>query len=99
MGEVGFGLLTTSMAAGGVVGVVSYGWLERHVSLGNIMRAGLVLETLTHVVPRRHHRAADRAGDLLRLRRARLHLGHDVEQRAPARGADRAAGAGRAAST
>lgn len=49
LGEVGFGLLTTSMAIGGMVGVLSYGWLERHVSLGNIMRVGLILETLTHV--------------------------------------------------
>ncbi|HSV38558.1 MAG TPA: MFS transporter [Nocardioidaceae bacterium] len=49
LGEVGFGLLTTSMALGGMLGVASYGWLEKHVSLGNIMRAGLILETLTHV--------------------------------------------------
>jgi MFS family permease len=49
LGEVGFGLLTTSMALGGVLGVVSYGWLEKHVSLGNIMRVGLILETLTHI--------------------------------------------------
>ena len=50
MGEVGFGLLTTAMAAGGVGGTAAYGWLERHVSLGNIMRGGLVIETLTHLV-------------------------------------------------
>lgn len=49
MGEVGFGLLTSALAAGGIVGTVSYGWLERHVSLGNIMRVGLVIETLTHL--------------------------------------------------
>ncbi len=50
MGEVGFGLLTTALACGGIVGTFSYGWLERHVSLGNIMRGGLVIETLTHLV-------------------------------------------------
>jgi len=49
MGPVGFGLLTSAMACGGLLGTVSYGWLERHVSLGNIMRVGLVIETLTHL--------------------------------------------------
>ena len=50
MGEVGFGLLTSALACGGLLGTFSYGWLERHVSLGNIMRVGLVIETLTHLV-------------------------------------------------
>ncbi|MEO5653755.1 MAG: MFS transporter [Marmoricola sp.] len=50
MGELGFGLLTSAMATGGIVGTVSYGWLERHVSLGTMMRVGLVIETLTHLV-------------------------------------------------
>ena len=50
LGAVGFGLLTAFMALGGLVGTFSYGWLERHVSLGNIMRGGLVIETLTHLV-------------------------------------------------
>ena len=49
LGEFGFGLVTTAMAVGGLVGTASYGWLERHVSLGNIMRVGLVIETLTHL--------------------------------------------------
>ena len=49
MGEIGYGLLTTASALGGIVGVASYGWLERHVSLGNIMRVGLILETFTHL--------------------------------------------------
>lgn len=50
MGQVGYGLLTSALACGGIVGTFSYGWLERHVSLGNIMRGGLVIETLTHLV-------------------------------------------------
>ncbi|WP_196804189.1 MFS transporter [Marmoricola sp. URHB0036] len=50
MGEVGFGLLTSALACGGLVGTLSFGWLERHISLGNIMRGGLVIETLTHLV-------------------------------------------------
>jgi MFS family permease len=47
---VGFGLLTTAAAVGGVVGTTSYGTLERRFSLGNIMRVGLLVETLTHLV-------------------------------------------------
>ena len=49
MNAVGFGLLTTAVAVGGVVGVVSYGRLERRFSLGNIMRVGLLIETFTHL--------------------------------------------------
>jgi MFS family permease len=49
LGALGFGLITTAMAAGGLLGTASYGWLERHVRLGVIMRAGLVIETLTHL--------------------------------------------------
>ncbi|MEO7752134.1 MAG: MFS transporter [Terracoccus sp.] len=48
-GEVGFGLLTTAGAVGGLLGTGLYGWLASHVSLGNIMRGGLVIETLTHL--------------------------------------------------
>ncbi len=50
MGEVGFGLLTTATAAGGVIGTLSYGWLERRFALGDIMRVGLLIETGTHLV-------------------------------------------------
>jgi MFS family permease len=49
MGEVGFGLLTTAMAVGGVVGTLSYGRLERRFSLADIMRVGLLIETFTHL--------------------------------------------------
>lgn len=49
MGAVGFGLLTTIGAVGGLVGTLSYGWITRRVSLGNIMRIGLVFETVTHL--------------------------------------------------
>jgi MFS family permease len=49
MNEIGFGLLTTAIAVGGIVAVISYGALERRFSLGNIMRVGLVIETLTHL--------------------------------------------------
>jgi predicted MFS family arabinose efflux permease len=49
LGEVGFGLLTTVSAVGGLVGVGLYGALTRRVSLGGLMRVGLVVETLTHL--------------------------------------------------
>ena len=49
LGAVGFGLLTTVSAVGGIAGTASYDWLERHASLGNIMRVGLLIETFTHL--------------------------------------------------
>jgi MFS family permease len=49
MGEVGFGLLTSVSAVGGILGASSYARLERRFSLANLMRAGLVIETLTHL--------------------------------------------------
>lgn len=49
MGPVGFGLLTTASAVGGVLGTLSYGWITARVSLGNLMRIGLIIETLTHL--------------------------------------------------
>lgn len=50
LGEVGFGLITTVSAVGGLLGTLSYSWITRHVSLGDLMRVGLVIETLTHLV-------------------------------------------------
>ena len=49
MGEIGFGLLTTVSAAGGLLATTTYGWITRHVSLADLMRIGLVIETFTHV--------------------------------------------------
>lgn len=49
LGAVGYGLLATASAAGGLLGTVLYGGITRRVSLGNVMRVGLVLETLTHL--------------------------------------------------
>jgi MFS family permease len=49
MSEAGYGLLITAGALGGLVGTAAYGWLEAHVGLANLMRIGLVLETLTHL--------------------------------------------------
>jgi predicted MFS family arabinose efflux permease len=49
LGAIGFGLLTTISAAGGILGMLAYGRITRHLSLGNIMRVGLIIETLTHL--------------------------------------------------
>lgn len=48
--EFGFGLLITVGAIGGLIGSGSYGWLERRYSLATLMRVGLLLETVTHVI-------------------------------------------------
>ncbi len=49
MSEVGFGLLTTAVAVGGIIGTTAYGRLERRFSLADIMRVGLLVETFTHL--------------------------------------------------
>jgi predicted MFS family arabinose efflux permease len=49
LGEIGFGLVTTAQAVGGVAGIAAYGWITARVSLGNLLRVGLVIETLTHL--------------------------------------------------
>ncbi|WP_285689113.1 MFS transporter [Actinoplanes sp. NBRC 103695] len=49
LGALGFGLLTTVSAVGGLLGTGLYGWITARVSLGNVMRAGLIIETLTHL--------------------------------------------------
>ena len=49
LAAIGFGLLTTVLAVGGLLGTTLYGWITRRVSLGNVMRVGLVIETLTHL--------------------------------------------------
>lgn len=49
VGDAGFGLLLSASAVGGVVGAAVYGRLEARFPLGTLMRAGLVVETLTHL--------------------------------------------------
>jgi MFS family permease len=49
LGSIGYGLLSTVSAAGGLLGTALYGWITARVSLGNVMRAGLIIETLTHL--------------------------------------------------
>jgi len=50
MDAVGFGLISTTIAIGGAIGTFSFGQLERRFSFANIMRVGLTIEALTHLV-------------------------------------------------
>jgi predicted MFS family arabinose efflux permease len=50
MDSVGFGLLTTASAIGGIVGTAAYGRLERRFGLANLMRIGLLIETASHLI-------------------------------------------------
>ncbi len=47
---VGYGLMTTAGAIGGIIGVAAYSRLERRFALGDILRVGLLIETVTHLV-------------------------------------------------
>ncbi|WP_344654067.1 MFS transporter [Cryptosporangium japonicum] len=49
LGAIGFGLITAVSAAGGMLGTGLYGVITARVSLGNVMRVGLVVETFTHL--------------------------------------------------
>ncbi|MBX3028900.1 MAG: MFS transporter [Chloroflexi bacterium] len=49
LGEVGFGLITTVIALGGIVGTLGYTRLTARLRLSDIMRLGLIIETLTHL--------------------------------------------------
>ena len=48
MGPVGFGAIALVQALGGLAGTLAYGWITRRISLGDLMRIGLIIETLTH---------------------------------------------------
>lgn len=49
MGEVGFGVLTTAGAIGGIAATMSFGWLERHFSFATLMRVCLTCEVFMHL--------------------------------------------------
>ena len=49
LGAVGFGLLTTAAALGGLMGVGCFGWLERRVRPATLMRVCLSLEVVMHL--------------------------------------------------
>ncbi|HET7902725.1 MAG TPA: MFS transporter [Candidatus Nanopelagicales bacterium] len=48
MDAVGYGLLTTAAAFGGLTSTFGYGWIERHVDLATVMRVCLLLEVMSH---------------------------------------------------
>ena len=48
--EVGFGLLLTASAIGGLVGSATFRRLEQRFSYAQLLRVGLTIETLTHLV-------------------------------------------------
>lgn len=50
LGSLGFGVFVAFEAAGGILGTLIYTRLERRLRRSGIMRAGLVIETLTHLV-------------------------------------------------
>ncbi len=47
--EIGYGLLTTAGALGGVVGIVGFQWVESHVPLGLLMKGCLIAECAMHL--------------------------------------------------
>ncbi|WP_310962839.1 MFS transporter [Nocardioides terrisoli] len=49
MGEVGFGLLTTATAIGGLAATATFGWLDRNVSYQLLMKVCLTTEVLMHL--------------------------------------------------
>jgi len=50
LGDFGFGLLTGMSAIGGIIGTIFYKKTEARLGVVTIMRAGLVIEGLTHLV-------------------------------------------------
>lgn len=48
--EVGYGVLITAGAFGGLAGSIAYPALERRFALATLMRVGLLLETVTHLI-------------------------------------------------
>ena len=95
LGAVGFGLLTTVGAAGGIVGTASYDWLERHASLATIMRVGLIIETFTHLGLALTTTRWVAMAIMFVFGAHAFVWGTTLAHRADARGADRAAGPGR----
>ena len=85
---VGFGLLTTAAAVGGIAGTASYDWLERHASLANTHARRPAHRDLHASRSCAHDRRVGRDGDHGRLRRPRVRLGHDREHGADAGGAE-----------
>ena len=94
MSEVGFGLLTTSAAIGGLLSTVIYDRIERRFDLGTVMRAVPAAGG-----PRPPRLRADdqrdcRHGDHVRVRRLRLRVGSGLADGPAARDPHGASGPG-----
>jgi Na+/melibiose symporter-like transporter len=50
LSAVGFGMLLASVAVGGVIGSIVFGPLEKRTTYATLLRIGLVVETLTHLI-------------------------------------------------
>ena len=48
--DLGYGVLITAGALGGLAGSIAYPTLERRFALATLMRVGLLLETVTHLI-------------------------------------------------
>ena len=90
-GPIAYGLLATASAVGGVIGSAAYPWLERNIGMANIIRAGLIIETLTHLTLA-NTQTLGSDGDLRRLRHPRGGVGYDGHDGSATRGADRVQG-------
>nr|WP_281069229.1 MFS transporter [Paeniglutamicibacter terrestris] len=49
LGNIGYGLLMSASAVGGIIGSLLFPWLESKFNYAVLLRTGLVLETLTHL--------------------------------------------------
>ena len=58
MSEVGFGLMTSMTAIGGLISTLSYDWLERRIPLAVVMKACLLIETFMHLALAVNHSQA-----------------------------------------
>ena len=92
MSEVGFGLLTTSAAMGGLLSTVIYDRIERRFDLGNVMRTCPAAGGPRPSRLRADHQRDRRDGDHVRVRRLRLRVGSGLADGAAARHTHGAAG-------
>jgi len=49
LNAVGFGLISATIAVGGIIASLLYGRIIRHLRLSDLMRIGLIVETFTHL--------------------------------------------------
>ena len=94
MGPVGYGLLTTAVAVGGLASTSSYDVIERRVPLATLMRICLLLEVAHPPGPGADVGGLGRVRDHGGVRGVRVRVGHGVADGAAAGGADGVPGPG-----